>query len=92
LRAFVFTRANLYKLAPRSRFRCSAKYIVQFMTLFFSNGINLVTENVDQHFDRALKAGAIKVLQPEAKPWGQIVSYVKDNNGCLVEICSPIGS
>lgn len=54
--------------------------------------VSLVTKNVDQHFDRAVKAGAIKVLQPEAKPWGQIVSYVKDNNGCLVEICSPIGS
>ena len=37
--AFVFTRANLYKLAPRSRLRCSAKYIVQFMILFFANGI-----------------------------------------------------
>ncbi|NBO24448.1 MAG: VOC family protein [Chlamydiae bacterium] len=52
--------------------------------------VSLVTKDVEQHFHRAIKAGAIEVLQPAIKPWGQIVSYVKDNNGCLVEICSPI--
>lgn len=31
---------------------------------------------------------AISVVKLTQKPWGQIVSYVKDNNGCLVEICS----
>jgi hypothetical protein len=30
------------------------------------------------------------VKAPETKPWGQIVAYVRDNNGCIVEICSPI--
>lgn len=54
--------------------------------------VSLVTKNVQQHFDRAIKAGAVEVLSPETKPWGQTVSYVKDNNGCLVEICSPIES
>lgn len=53
--------------------------------------LSLVTKNVQQHFDRAINAGAEKVLSPETKPWGQTVSYVKDNNGCLVEICSPMG-
>lgn len=54
--------------------------------------VSLVTENVSERFDHAIKSGAIEVLRPETKPWGQIVSYVRDNNGCLVEICSPIGS
>jgi lactoylglutathione lyase len=54
--------------------------------------ISLVTENVKQKFDHAVGSGAVAVLEPEAKPWGQIVSYVKDNNGCLVEICSPMGN
>jgi lactoylglutathione lyase len=54
--------------------------------------VSLVTENVGQRYDHAIKAGAIEVLRPETKPWGQIVSYVKDNNGCLVEICSPVES
>jgi len=29
-------------------------------------------------------------VKPMKKPYGQTVSYVKDNNGCLVEICSSI--
>lgn len=52
--------------------------------------IALVTEDVEQKFKAAVKAGAKPVVEPAAKPWGQIVSYVRDNNGCLVEICSPI--
>ena len=38
----------------------------------------------------ALAAGATAVRAPAKKPWGQIVSYVRDNNGFLVEICSPV--
>jgi lactoylglutathione lyase len=52
--------------------------------------VALVTETVEEAFNHAVKAGAIQVLRPEMKPWGQTVSYVQDNNGCLVEICSPI--
>jgi len=52
--------------------------------------VALVTENVGESFAHAIKAGAIEVVPPEEKPWGQIVCYVLDNNGCLVEICSPI--
>lgn len=54
--------------------------------------IALVTENVQPQFEKALKAGAISISEPEQKPWGQIVSYVRDNNGFLVEICSPIAA
>ena len=52
--------------------------------------ISLVTDHVEQQFDKAVKEGAICVVKPVQKPWGQTVSYVRDNNGCLVEICSPI--
>lgn len=52
--------------------------------------ICLVTDFVEQKFDDAVQAGALCVMKPVQKPWGQLVSYVKDNNGCLVEICSPI--
>jgi lactoylglutathione lyase len=54
--------------------------------------VSLVTDNVYQRYDHAIKSGALEVIRPETKPWGQIVSYVKDNNGCLVEICSPMGN
>jgi len=53
--------------------------------------IALVTDNVQASYDRATKAGAIPLQPPVDKPWGQTVSYVRDNNGFLVEICSPVG-
>lgn len=40
---------------------------------------------------KAVSCGAQSIQKPEAKPWGQIVSYVRDCNGYLVEICSPMG-
>lgn len=52
--------------------------------------LGLVTETVEADFERAVAFGAIVVKRPETKPWGQIVGYVRDNNGFLVEICSPI--
>ena len=54
--------------------------------------LGLVTESVEADFDRAIAAGAVLVKRPERKPWGQLVGYVRDNNGFLVEICSPIGA
>lgn len=52
--------------------------------------IALVTDNIEVAFKRALEAGAEKILDPEQKPWGQIISYVRDINGILVEICTKI--
>jgi uncharacterized glyoxalase superfamily protein PhnB len=52
--------------------------------------IGLVTDTVEADFERAVSAGAVIVKRPERKPWGQLVGYVRDNNGFLVEICSPV--
>ncbi|MXO65053.1 VOC family protein [Altericroceibacterium endophyticum] len=52
--------------------------------------IALVTEDVRTAFERAVAAGASPVSLPVEKPWGQIVGYVRDMDGCVVEICSPI--
>lgn len=52
--------------------------------------LGLVTEHVEADFERAISAGAVVVKRPEKKPWGQLVGYVRDNNGFLVEICSPM--
>lgn len=52
--------------------------------------IGLVTKDVPKAFTKAIKAGAKSVSKPKAKPWGQVVSYVRDCNGVLVEICSPM--
>ncbi len=52
--------------------------------------VAFITEDVNSAYLRAIEAGALPCSKPTEKPWGQIVSYVRDNNGFLVEICSPI--
>lgn len=52
--------------------------------------IGLVTDDVQAAYDRAVAAGAEPVKPPAAKPWGQIVGYVRDLNGFIVELCTPV--
>jgi catechol 2,3-dioxygenase-like lactoylglutathione lyase family enzyme len=52
--------------------------------------IGFVTPDVDGLYKRAVAAGAVPVEAPAEKPWHQIVSYVRDPDGHLVEICSPL--
>ena len=54
--------------------------------------IAFVATDVPAAFQRACDSGAIPISSPETKPWGQVVSYVRDLNGVLVEICSEIGA
>ncbi|MEM1302385.1 MAG: VOC family protein [Pseudomonadota bacterium] len=49
-----------------------------------------VTDDVTTAYDRATAAGCTPVSPPSEKPWGQTVSYVRDLDGCLVEIASPV--
>jgi lactoylglutathione lyase len=51
--------------------------------------IALVANDPHSAYASATAAGAIAVAAPHEKPWGQTVGYVRDLNGCLVEICSP---
>ena len=52
--------------------------------------LGFVTENVEAAYSRAIAAGAVSVKEPVQKPWGQYLGYVRDINGFLVEICSPV--
>lgn len=52
--------------------------------------IGLVVNDVPTAYAHAVAAGAVAVQPPEAKPWGQIVSYVRDLHGFLIEICSAV--
>ena len=54
--------------------------------------VGLVTDSVEQAFDRAVAAGAGPVTAPAAKPWGQTVAYVRCPDGTLVELCSPVAT
>ncbi|MEL7003344.1 MAG: VOC family protein [Bacteroidota bacterium] len=55
-------------------------------------GIELAftTNNVSALMEKALENGAHLVSEIETKPWGQHVGYVKDPNGFLIEICTPM--
>jgi lactoylglutathione lyase len=50
-----------------------------------------VTDDVQGAFDRAITEGAEAVTPPQTKPWGQDVAYVRDPDGNLVELASPVG-
>jgi lactoylglutathione lyase len=52
--------------------------------------IAFVTDDVANAYQKAIHAGAVSVKGPTEKPWGQVVSYVRDLNGVLIEICSPV--
>jgi lactoylglutathione lyase len=52
--------------------------------------VALVTDDVEGAVTRAREAGAAVVKEPVVKPWGQTVAYVRDPDGTLVEVCSPL--
>jgi lactoylglutathione lyase len=52
--------------------------------------IALLTADVQALYAQAVKAGATSVTEPVTKPWGQTVAYVRDLNGFLVELCTPM--
>jgi uncharacterized glyoxalase superfamily protein PhnB len=56
----------------------------------FGIEIGFITENVEKAVLTAINAGATIVENPKTKPWGQIVAYVRDLDGFLIEICTPI--
>ncbi len=58
-----------------------------------SFGIELAftTTELESAVSQAQQAGAV-LLQPIAhKPWGQQVAYLRDCNGFLIELCTPMG-
>lgn len=50
----------------------------------------LVTENVPEIIDKAIECGAIIEEKPIEKPWGQTVGYIREIDGFLLEICTPM--
>lgn len=53
--------------------------------------IAFVTDDPHAAYAKAVAAGAAAIKPPAEKPWGQVVGYVRDPDGCLIEICSPVG-
>ena len=55
-------------------------------------GIELafVTEDVTASYEKAVSAGALPIKEPEEKPWGQVVGYVRAMDGSIIELCTPM--
>ena len=57
-------------------------------------GIELAftTSEVEKVMGIAIKSGAEQLAETVIKPWGQKVGYLRDLNGFIIEICTPIQS
>lgn len=58
------------------------------------SGVELAftTEQIRVDFAKAIGAGATEQQAISTKPWGQEVGYLRDINGVLIELCSPMNS
>ena len=48
------------------------------------------TDEVRKVYDKAIREGAMAEADPAEKPHGQTVAYVRDPDGFLIEICTPM--
>jgi len=55
-------------------------------------GIELafVTDDVLAAFEKAVASGAVPLKEPQEKPWGQVVAYIRAVDGSVIELCSPV--
>lgn len=56
----------------------------------FGIELGIVTDQVEDLVDKVWEFNGVIVEKPTVKPWGQTVSYVRDLDGFLIEICSPL--
>ena len=52
--------------------------------------ITLLTDDVHGAVAAAVANGARAYVDPATKPWGQLVAYVLDPNGLLLELATPV--
>jgi lactoylglutathione lyase len=56
----------------------------------FGIEIGFTTNNVEETVKSAVNAGGTILENPKTKSWGQVVAYVRDIDGFLIEICTPV--
>jgi lactoylglutathione lyase len=56
----------------------------------FAFELGITTDDVEKLYDHAIKSGAVAEMPAEYKPQGQTVAYVRDPDGFLIEICTPL--
>ena len=56
----------------------------------FGMELAFTTDNVSTVMEKAIENGAELLSEATEKPWGQIVGYIRDLNGFIIEVCTPI--
>lgn len=56
----------------------------------FAIELGFITDDVGELVQKATSFGAVLVSEPKKKPWGQVVAYVRDPEGFLIEICTKV--
>lgn len=52
--------------------------------------LSFTSTSIEKDFEKAINAGGLPLSEIVKKPWGQTVAYLRDLNGILIEICTPI--
>lgn len=56
----------------------------------FAIELGFVTDNVEEITKLAEQNGAKIIEEAKQKPWGQTVAYIRDMDGFLIEVCTPM--
>ena len=56
----------------------------------FAIELGFITDDVTDLVQKATSFGAVLLCEPKQKPWGQVVAYIRDLDGFLIEICTPM--
>jgi uncharacterized glyoxalase superfamily protein PhnB len=56
----------------------------------FGMELSFVTDDVKTAYNKAVASGAVPIKEPEQKPWGQLVAYVRAIDGSIIELGTPI--
>lgn len=54
----------------------------------FAIELGLIADDVPETVQKATSFGAVLITEPTQKPWEQIVAYIRDPDGFLIEICT----
>jgi lactoylglutathione lyase len=57
----------------------------------FATELGFITDNVEEVLAKSKEAGATILQEVKQKPWGQTVAYIRDIDGFLIEVCTPMG-
>ena len=63
---------------------------INFVVDGYASSLALLNEHQKNFGTSVINLGATITEIPKTKPWGQVVAYIRDLVGFLIEICTPI--